>query len=446
MKKRIIGITLLILLLFNSTAYGFSDVDLRSWFYGDVAALQSYGVINGYEDDTFKPHSNVKNGEALKMIMEAVGIEGNPVKKGHWALGYLEKAMELGILANTFTADMLDEYITRQLVAELTVKALTLDIDQIDVDINTFKDTEDININMLYSIGIINGVKEGDGLYYKPDSLITRAEISAILVRIQDYELGLHKVLSDEEIQYKAQPFTLEELAKVFLYMASSGTYKYTVDYPNKGTSELNNPYYKEIVSSGFSKVYNGYPEYFSPTNRLTYQIAGTNSSSKVTFSLTNPQISIEKVSKMRKIFLEEATKIVVGLVQENEITKEMTETEKAKILFDKIVENVSYDWSLKSESFTGYGLIMNKEAVCQGYTATYNYMCKLLGLSVKGIAGSAGEDHMWTMARLDGKIAHIDVTWADSAHSDIPNYDYFMANSQFMRNTHNWDRTVYDI
>ena len=72
-----------------------------------------------------------------------------------------------------------------------------------------------------------------------------------------------------------------------------------------------------------------------------------------------------------------------------------MTDRENAKVLFEWIIQNIKYDESFGLDSFTGYGQIVNVKAVCQGFTATYNLMCKMVGIEVSGISGLAvGEEH----------------------------------------------------
>ena len=73
--------------------------------------------------------------------------------------------------------------------------------------------------------------------------------------------------------------------------------------------------------------------------------------------------------------------------------------------------------------------------------------MCKLLGINVYGIIGDASGDHMWTVAILDGKKVHIDVTWGDGYKDGVTaNYNYFGASSEFMKKTHTWDSNKFDI
>lgn len=58
--------------------------------------LATAGVINGFEDGTFRPAGEVTYAQALKTIMLAAGY-AEPAKTGaHWASGYLTTALADG--------------------------------------------------------------------------------------------------------------------------------------------------------------------------------------------------------------------------------------------------------------------------------------------------------------------------------------------------------------
>ncbi len=191
--RRIVCLTLTFMLLFSTTVFAFTDVSEKDWFYKDVTTLQERGIISSYGDNTFKPYNNISNGEALKMIMSIAGITVNTSPEGtHWASNYYITALELGLLPAEREFD-LNQFITRQAVVDIIVKTIELDISGLNKKLDNFKDTQDVNANILANAGIISGFKETDGFYFRPNNLITRAEISAILVRTQNYKLNLLK-------------------------------------------------------------------------------------------------------------------------------------------------------------------------------------------------------------------------------------------------------------
>jgi len=52
---------------------GFTDVKVTDAYYGPIAALAQAGIINGYDDKTFKPNSNLKRSQMAKII--AIGFD-----------------------------------------------------------------------------------------------------------------------------------------------------------------------------------------------------------------------------------------------------------------------------------------------------------------------------------------------------------------------------------
>lgn len=459
MKKRILSFTLLFVLICSTQVYAFSDVPQDSWYYESVTQLQEKGLISGYADNSFKPQANISNAEALKMILSAANIQvGKSVENAHWAQNYLDSAIKLG-LVDSENID-LDQAITRNEVAKLAVN--TLNLSNTNVNTNSFKDTTDKNTNILYKLGIIKGNLTEDGLYFYPSASITRAEMSVILLRIAEYEdnslltneetsqeITLQGGVKNSEINYSDSPMSVVELQKVLLYMASKCMLTLEVKYPETNVNTLDTSY-KGNVSAAFNNLFSLYPEYFSFTNKLSYMIKGSSTSSVVTFNLSNPNFSNATIENMEDTFAEDATEVVEDLVEEDKITADMTDKEKAKVLYDWIILHTEYDKSYGNESFNGYGQIVNQKAVCQGYASTFNYMCKLIGLDVYGISGTAGstssnsEKHIWTVAILDGQKVHIDATWGDAGSE--PNYDYFCASSKFMRQTHKWDSDQFGI
>lgn len=155
----------------------FSDMSYSAWYYDYVNDLYNQGVINGYEDQTFRPERTVTTGEALKMILLAAGYwESEPVTD-HWASGYLYLALEYGILDRGDITD-LDVPITRAMMAKIAANALG--IEQI-FDISAFSDCDNRYACALYDWGITEGYEDGT---FRPQRSLTRAELTTIVWRI----------------------------------------------------------------------------------------------------------------------------------------------------------------------------------------------------------------------------------------------------------------------
>lgn len=171
----------------------FTDVKSSDWYYANVKDLYSWGVINGTTATTFSPRGTVTFGQALKMILLAAGYEEQAATTNHWASGYYRLAAQNGFLPTGLNLT-LDQPITRLQIAQIAV--LVLDLSRTGSK-SPFADTTDKNALILYDHGIFNGSPAGNKLLFKPNSNITRAEISAVIWRL--YQLDIQPEEPDKD-------------------------------------------------------------------------------------------------------------------------------------------------------------------------------------------------------------------------------------------------------
>ena len=157
---------------------GFTDVTRSDWFYGDVTALANKGVVGGYPDGSFMPYGEVTWGEALKMVMKAVGYGDIAPTGDHWASGYLETALADLLISGEVE---LDAVVAREDVANLTAQALKLAPAGIEYPFDDYAPEAAV---ALYAAGIIKGSADDGQLLFRAESTITRAEMSAIVWRV----------------------------------------------------------------------------------------------------------------------------------------------------------------------------------------------------------------------------------------------------------------------
>ena len=75
----------------------FTDMSGYGWAEGYIAYAQSLGVISGYGDGTFRPGNTVSYDEAATMLVAALGYTPESLQ-GTWPANYVTKAKSLGIL------------------------------------------------------------------------------------------------------------------------------------------------------------------------------------------------------------------------------------------------------------------------------------------------------------------------------------------------------------
>lgn len=109
------------------------------------------------------------------------------------------------------------------------------------------------------------------------------------------------------------------------------------------------------------------------------------------------------------------ASQLVAGIAGNDSLD----DVQKALLIHDRICFECEYDYSYGADyddqSYTMYGVLVNKAAVCDGYTKAYSYLLRLAG--VKSFACTSDTlNHAWNLVNIDGVYYHTDVTWDDLA------------------------------
>jgi hypothetical protein len=164
--------------IISGRTYFFSDVRQSDWFYKYVTDLARSGVVSGYGDGTFRPRNSVTVGESLRLIMVGAGYGAQPATDSHWASGYRDKALSLGIVSAGDVSD-LNASATRMFIAQTAAKALGLTPDD---SVSPFSDVSDPYVTALYNAGVISGSTNSSGsLVYRPGDTIQRCEMSTVI-------------------------------------------------------------------------------------------------------------------------------------------------------------------------------------------------------------------------------------------------------------------------
>ncbi len=112
--RKILSLLLAVAMLFSlaipsAFAADFSDVPETYQYYDAVQSLVARGIINGYDDGTFKPDATITRAEFCKMVVYSIGL-GNMTETGvtetgfpdvaaeHWAASTIKTAFDLKII------------------------------------------------------------------------------------------------------------------------------------------------------------------------------------------------------------------------------------------------------------------------------------------------------------------------------------------------------------
>ncbi len=141
-------------------------------------------------------------------------------------------------------------------------------------------------------------------------------------------------------------------------------------------------------------------------------------------------------------------------------LTDGMSDFEKEQAIYAWLTWNVIYDWTMTDpkvetgrDSFTPYGSLVNRQAVCLGFASAFQLLMNMADLECITVVGAAFEstkDHAWNMVRLDGVWVCADPTWdirssrttdPEWEHWGIDSWAFFNVTSDYMAETdHQWD------
>lgn len=113
----------------------FKDTESNTWYSNYVATAQKLNIVNGYPDGTFKPTQEVNRVELLKMILNALEAEVDPlviknlyddVHRLEWFAPYVQYAEEKNLISVTDSKFYPASPMTRAEVAEAIYRILVL--------------------------------------------------------------------------------------------------------------------------------------------------------------------------------------------------------------------------------------------------------------------------------------------------------------------------------
>lgn len=193
----------------------------------------------------------------------------------------------------------------------------------------------------------------------------------------------------------------------------------------------------KDTIQETFHAFLNRHPElYFVQKNF------------KITWDQSNGEVQTLEVAyrpqqpgAQQKI--EQETQKVLSL-----ITEDMSTLQKVITIHDYLCVDITYahddylSGAVRDDAHTLKGALVDKIAVCDGYTSAFQYYMNLLGIPSRVVSGQGnGEAHAWSQVCIDGSWYMLDITWDDPVSDNYGNADhtYFLKSDDNFLN-HTWD------
>lgn len=193
----------------SQTAFGFDSDISGHWAKDSFIRLENIGIINGYEDGSYRPEDNITRAEFFTMINRAANVSKNKgaaftdIAPGAWYRQAAELASGSGYASGyedgTFRGE---ENITRAEAAAAVVKAFGGDFEKTAEfsDSGSIPEWAEEYIDILAESGVISGDENGA---FRAEDYITRAEAAAIFDRIIGERYTMSENLSDYTFENK---------------------------------------------------------------------------------------------------------------------------------------------------------------------------------------------------------------------------------------------------
>ena len=177
----------------------FTDLENAAWAEKDIVSLAEKGIINGYEDGTFRPENYVSREEFLKMLViafdmvdETAKCSFDDVQMQEWYYPFIASAVKYNITQGTeLTKFGIGQNITREQAATFVSRVLYFygyaeeNGNRIIKEVGThFADHKKISeyaeaaVYTMKNFGIISGFPDNE---FKPEISATRAEAAKII-------------------------------------------------------------------------------------------------------------------------------------------------------------------------------------------------------------------------------------------------------------------------
>jgi hypothetical protein len=166
------------------------------WAESCITDLMEKGILEGYSDSTFRPEDKINRASAAVTITKVLGLEKGEYNRKfadrlpEWAEDSVMAVCKAGIMNgyedNTFRAE---KNITRQELAVMIVK--TLGYKDVQDKRTSFIDNDKMGkwsesyVAKAFDLQLIKGYGDNS---FRPDNMTTRAEFAAIIKKAMDFK------------------------------------------------------------------------------------------------------------------------------------------------------------------------------------------------------------------------------------------------------------------
>lgn len=241
----------------------FTDVPKESWGAAAVQFAYDLGIINGYGDGRFGPDDNIKEIDAIKIIVCALGRGLEAEAGGGYPTGYLSVAQKYGIM-DELTG--VNENASRGYVASLLANALDIPIVEQNFTSNAFMENKGRTFLSILNISRYEGMLTAvSGSNLESEENVLKDEIIISGRKFKTNKTFLSKFLGEQVTAYVYKYGQSEEkVVAMFISKEANKTLKVSSKDIMPATNLSKFVYIdknkeKEIdLPAGLSIIYNG--------------------------------------------------------------------------------------------------------------------------------------------------------------------------------------------
>lgn len=442
----------------------FSDVSEDSWYAPAVVSAYEYGLLNGRGEGRFAPQESITIAELLTIAARLrciyqTGSDALPETESEdsapWYAPYVAYLKSEKLLDNSFEgfyllpasraqmagifAFALPEEWYEDINAALVTSGVASGEFIADVTEKTPYRSE---ILLMYRRGLLSGMDEKGSFY--PERSVSRAEIAALLTRVVEPEARL-------TLDWTVAPYhsaagkTLAGLISAPDSLPAAPGAKDTAaidtlvrDMLARGERTITLQYSKTLTAANASALTQAFTSCVKTYCEQMYNAVSCKvySSGRVVLTFSSTACTDETLASYRAKTLAAAIALHDSLWESGMLDYGMSQYEIARTYFLWLCDNCRYDQDAGDDSLShlAYGALVDGLAVCDGYTGAYNLLLKLEGIKCSALFN---DSHIWTLAALDGREYHIDVTWGDQyGRTDLR---WFGMSAEQSRKHHQW-------
>lgn len=202
-----------------------------------------------------------------------------------------------------------------------------------------------------------------------------------------------------------------------------------------------------DAIPEVFYAVLHQHPELYFVSTHLSYSYNPVNGNATILTVKYLEKTPEEQARNQAK--LQEETAKLLALIDED-----MTDLEKIIVVHDYLCLDIEYAYAelqndtLSDDAHTLKGAVIDKKAVCDGYSSAFTYYMQLLGIPCRMVTGTARGDHAWNQVELDGKWYLVDLTWDDAVWDDYgyAGHEYFLKDAAYFQQTHVWETSGLEV